>query len=81
MKKPFLKLRTMRLDPASYHQLQQQILERDGWRCQWCGRRDRLEIHHIIRRSQSGADSEENLIVLCSDCHRCVHSKVVLDSG
>jgi 5-methylcytosine-specific restriction endonuclease McrA len=70
----FLKLRRLRLDLETYRELKLKILERDGWRCQRCGRRDRLQIHHIIRRSQSGADCEENLIVLCGECHDALHS-------
>jgi HNH endonuclease len=60
------KRRLLRLDPERYRQLKIKILERDGWKCQRCGRRDKLQIHHIVRRSQSGADCEENLVVLCS---------------
>ncbi len=63
----------LRLDPDRYHELKMKILERDGWKCQYCGRRDELQIHHMIRRSQRGADCEENLIVLCSPCHRLLH--------
>jgi 5-methylcytosine-specific restriction endonuclease McrA len=61
------------LDPESYRRLCQRVLERDGWRCQRCGRRDKLQIHHIIPRSRLGADAEENLITLCAQCHREVH--------
>jgi hypothetical protein len=28
----------IRLDPEGYRQLCQQVLERDGWHCQYCGR-------------------------------------------
>ena len=65
----------LRLATADYEKLRWKILERDGWKCQRFGRRDRLQIHHMIRRSQSGADCEENLIVLCSGCHRSLHLK------
>jgi 5-methylcytosine-specific restriction endonuclease McrA len=54
--------------------LHQEILKRDGWRCQGCGCRHGLEVHHIQRRSQSGDDSESNMITLCSDCHRAIHA-------
>ena len=37
----------LRLDPKSYTLLRQQVLERDGWRCQYCGRREQLEGHHM----------------------------------
>ncbi len=65
--------RRQRSDPEEYRALKRQILERDGWRCQSCGRRDQLEVHHQIRRSQLGPDHEDNLIVLCSGCHRRHH--------
>ncbi len=71
----------LRLKPECYRQLKIIILERDGWQCQHCGRRDQLQIHHMIRRSQSGADCEENLIVLCSECHRVLHLASQADFG
>ncbi len=55
--------------PKEYRTLRLRVLERDGWRCQSCGRRDQLEIHHQVRRSQLGPDHEDNLIVLCAGCH------------
>ncbi|MDA2913595.1 HNH endonuclease [Acidobacteriia bacterium AH_259_A11_L15] len=59
-----------RLDADSYRRLSRQVLERDGWRCQNCGRSNELQIHHIISRSHLGNDREENLITLCANCHR-----------
>ena len=64
----------MRLEPGPYKQLCQQVLERDGWRCQYCGRREQLEVHHLRSRAQSGDDSELNLITLCARCHTNLHS-------
>ncbi len=49
------------------------ILQRDGWRCQWCGRRTELQVHHLTRRSQQGDDAAANLITLCSRCHATAH--------
>ena len=63
----------LRLDPLSYESLRQQILRRDGWRCQSCGAMSNLELHHREFRSHSGSDSEENLITLCSGCHARAH--------
>ena len=34
---------------------------------------DEPEVHHRQYRSQSGDDSEQNLITLCVACHRNVH--------
>jgi 5-methylcytosine-specific restriction endonuclease McrA len=63
----------LRLEPSCNEPLQQQVLRRDGWRCQNCGRRSNLEVHHKKFRSQSGDDSEENLITLCAECHSRIH--------
>jgi len=63
----------LRLDPISYENLRLQILRRDGWHCQSCGTIINLEVHHKKFRSHSGNDSEENLITLCSACHRRMH--------
>ena len=65
----------LRLDPESYEQLCREVLQRDGWRCQSCGSLEKLQIHHKKFRSQSGNDSERNLITLCADCHRRVHQR------
>ena len=64
-----------RLDPVSYEGLRQQILRRDGWRCQFCGTMSNLEVHHREFRSQSGADSDENLITLCKARHTRMHRR------
>ena len=65
----------LRLDPSSYESLRQQILRRDSWRCQSCGTMSNLEVHHREFRSQSGVDSEENLITLCAACHARMHRR------
>jgi len=63
----------LQLDSERYEQLRNQVLHRDGWRCQSCGARFNLEVHHKEFRSRSGDDSELNLITLCSACHAAVH--------
>jgi 5-methylcytosine-specific restriction endonuclease McrA len=68
------RLPPLRLDPVSYEKLRQQILGRDGWRCQSCGTMSNLEVHHKEFRSHSGGDSDGNLITLCVGCHRRMHS-------
>ena len=56
------------------------IINRDNYTCQICGKKNiRLEVHHIIFRSQGGTDDENNLITLCGDCHNGIHNgKIVL---
>jgi 5-methylcytosine-specific restriction endonuclease McrA len=67
------KPKPLRLDPVAYGNLQQEVLRRDGWRCQSCGRMSNLEVHHKQFRSHSGEDSELNLITLCQECHSQTH--------
>ena len=53
------------------------ILNRDNYTCQCCKGRhkdSKLEVHHIVFRSQGGSDEESNLITLCHTCHKNLHS-------
>lgn len=49
------------------------ILERDGYRCSYCGATaadgSRLEVDHFIPRSMGGADREDNLLTACDRCN------------
>jgi 5-methylcytosine-specific restriction endonuclease McrA len=73
----------LRLDPEPYDQLRKQVLRRDSWRCQVCGSRRNLQVHHKELRSQQGDDDDLNLITLCADCHERLHreNEVYLPSG
>jgi 5-methylcytosine-specific restriction endonuclease McrA len=66
----------IRLAPQDYHELRERVLRRDGWRCQFCGSRTHLGIHHQQFRSHSGEDREENLITLCASCHSPIHGQI-----
>ena len=63
----------LRLDAVAYKRLRQQVLRRDGWRCQFCGTMANLEVHHKQFRSHSGDDSKENLVTVCIACHSALH--------
>ena len=63
----------LRLTPELYQDERQQVLRRDGWRCQICGSRQNLQVHHKQLRSQQGSDDDFNLITLCASCHERLH--------
>ena len=63
----------VRLDHELYDRLRAQVLHRDSWRCQFCGAKSNLDIHHQEFRSHGGDDTEDNLITLCIKCHSRVH--------
>lgn len=54
--------------------VRQAVLDRDGG-CVLCGTsgENRLQLHHVVLRSQGGRHDADNLVVLCADCHRDVH--------
>lgn len=47
------------------------VLERDGWACQHCGARRRLEVHHVKRVADHPelAFTPSNCLTLCGPCH------------
>ena len=53
--------------------LRQTLLEKYNYSCASCGISDNevsLELAHIVPISQGGENSEENLTILCPNCHR-----------
>jgi len=68
-----LKRTRVQLNRARYAQLQNEVLARDGWRCQACGKGQNLQVHHVQFRAQGGDDNEANLITLCQSCHAQKH--------
>ncbi len=55
---------------AEWKAIRQQVLARAGWRCQVCGVRRRLDVHHMVKRSQGGSDFDlDQLVALCRWCH------------
>jgi 5-methylcytosine-specific restriction endonuclease McrA len=75
--KPF----RLRLEADEYEELRQQVLCRDAWRCQLCGAKCNLEVHHKKFRGHLGDDCERNLITLCTACHQQVHQQSVRDEA
>lgn len=57
--------------------------ERDGYICMVCGRfSDKAEGHHVIELSEGGPASINNIITLCSQCHKDYHRGVLkIDIG
>ena len=50
-----------------------QILERDGFRCRYCGRSADegavLHVDHIHPRAHGGSEDADNLLTACSECN------------
>ncbi len=56
----------------SWQEIRSQVLRRDAWQCQSCGRRTVGQVHHIIPRRGGGSNDLSNLLTLCGKCHMLV---------
>lgn len=71
--------RTQRTVPARTHRL---VLHRDrSCRVPWCGARRHLDVHHVVHWLAGGRTDIDNLVTLCSSCHRAVHHGAMSISG
>ncbi len=54
-----------------------EILHKRGRKCEICSSEISLQVHHIILRSENPilTFDDENLMVLCKECHKKMHSK------
>ena len=52
----------------SWRRVRAQVLERDSWRCQLCGR-PAVEVDHVVPHAAGGTDQPSNLRSLCHVCH------------
>lgn len=69
------------MDRYEFGKLRKRLLEECN-RCELCGGRRNLEVHHIIPKSCENdyidLDIEDNLIVLCGRCHAMLTPRSVL---
>lgn len=50
-----------------------------GKTCFFCETKEELTLHHIIRRELGGATEDDNLLVVCRDCHDLIHDGKIDD--
>ena len=58
--------------------IRQAVYDRANRICERCGNTKALQCHHIVKKSQGGLDIEDNIILLCWNCHhgtKGVHGK------
>lgn len=58
----------MREKTAEFKKILKERMEDIG-KCELCGSKRGLELHHCIPYSLGGEDTEDNLILVCSTCH------------
>lgn len=62
-----------------YENVKSFVRARDNYTCQYCKKcKDvSLDVHHIIFRSNGGTNKPDNLITLCTACHKDLHSDLI----
>jgi hypothetical protein len=60
------------LQSEGWKQRRTEAVKRAGYRCQVCNSRESLEVHHRTYVNK-GHELPEDLLVLCSSCHRRFH--------
>ena len=57
---------------TTFKRLRFQVLQRDKFTCQYCGRKAPdvvLHVDHVLARSNGGSNTLTNLITACADCN------------
>lgn len=74
---------------SSSMRVRKEAIIKSNYKCEMCGKDSSidgdistsfLEIHHIRPLSQGGADTIDNISVLCPNCHRIVHERLRKES-
>jgi hypothetical protein len=61
------------LPKTSLSAINKMVIRKRGNQCEICGwDKTRCDVHHKIAQKDSGTHSEENLIVVCPNCHRMI---------
>jgi hypothetical protein len=69
--------RTFSMKNINPHFEREYFLEKYDFTCQICNKRlpwDGLHCHHILPLSYGGEDTEDNLTILCVECHKAQHT-------
>ena len=67
-------------------QLRFGVLQRDGFRCRYCGRTSRAEgvvlhVDHVVPVASGGATNEDNLLTACEECNLGKSTRAVVPAG
>lgn len=57
------------------------IMHRDNYTCQYCGKKSDLTIDHVIPRSRGGKDTWDNVVIACLRCNVLKGSRTPKEAG
>lgn len=62
---------------SSHLRAQKEGKARDANTCQICGSTKNVQGHHIIDVQYNGSSNKDNIVTLCDDHHKKVHSRKI----
>ena len=70
------------LNSRKWQKIRARIIQRRLFRCEQCGSRKQLEVHHLTYKRVGGNEKDDDLEVLCRSCHKIEHlRKKAFESG
>jgi len=54
--------------------LKKKLIKQGKWTCR-CGKKDCLELHHVVPLAMNGVNRMDNVIPLCHECHLKIHQE------
>lgn len=51
-------------------------LRKVGYKCERCGAKENIQVHHISYDHEFGTERECDLQVLCDECHNGIHMDI-----
>ena len=64
------------INSEEWQDIRQAKLEASGWECERCGWQEDLQVHHRHYNMEFGRERNEDLMVLCKDCHKLMHDDI-----
>ena len=62
------------MEGTAWLRVRVRILNLRGEKCEKCGAEERLDVHHLTYEN-FGFEKDEDLQILCQNCHRAVHRR------
>ncbi len=60
---------------AAWQKLREDVLQRDGWVCRYCGGAAKT-VDHVIPKARGGTDDLRNLVAACLRCNSVKGARV-----
>jgi hypothetical protein len=62
---------------STWQAISRSVLDRDGYRCRYCGQ-PATTVDHIIPKARGGSDDPSNLVACCRSCNSAKGARPVL---